>query len=122
MFYISSRRRHTRCALGTGVQTWALPIAELHRAAGSGTQRSVFGEEKPVLRTRSEERRVGKECVRTCRSRWSPYPSKKNSPLLVLRLLSPYYRPPYTLHHYCSLLLRHIRTPSYIPHSHHTMP
>src|SRR3546814_17189747 len=22
--------------------------------------------------TRSEERRVGKECVRTCRSRWSP--------------------------------------------------
>src|SRR3546814_16443458 len=26
---------------------------------------------------RSEERRVGKECVSTCRSRWSPYPSKK---------------------------------------------
>src|SRR3546814_17967272 len=24
-------------------------------------------------RFRSEERRVGKECVRTCRSRWSPY-------------------------------------------------
>src|SRR3546814_17451976 len=23
---------------------------------------------------RSEERRVGKECVRTCRSRWWPYP------------------------------------------------
>src|SRR3546814_11285295 len=27
---------------------------------------------------RSEERRVGKECVSTCRSRWSPYPKKKN--------------------------------------------
>src|SRR3546814_5134255 len=33
----------------------------------------------PVLQTeaslglRSEERRVGKECVSTCRSRWSPY-------------------------------------------------
>src|SRR3546814_14346673 len=26
------------------------------------------------LDLRSEERRVGKECVRTCRSRWSPYP------------------------------------------------
>src|SRR3546814_12067173 len=26
------------------------------------------------LRPRSEERRVGKECVSTCRSRWSPYP------------------------------------------------
>src|SRR3546814_5252833 len=28
----------------------------------------------PVLEpARSEERRVGKECVSTCRSRWSPY-------------------------------------------------
>src|SRR3546814_15501565 len=27
-----------------------------------------------LTRTRSEERRVGKECVSTCRSRWSPYP------------------------------------------------
>src|SRR3546814_16330517 len=26
---------------------------------------------------RSEERRVGTECVSTCRSRWSPYHSKK---------------------------------------------
>src|SRR3546814_321754 len=26
---------------------------------------------------RSDERRVGKECVSTCRSRWSQYPSKK---------------------------------------------
>ena len=26
-----------------------------------------------LLRQRSEERRVGKECVRLCRSRWSPY-------------------------------------------------
>src|SRR3546814_15865561 len=29
------------------------------------------------LTTRSEERRVGKECVSTCRSRWSPYHEKK---------------------------------------------
>src|SRR3546814_19135664 len=29
------------------------------------------------MHTRSEERRVGKECVSTCRSRWSPYHSKK---------------------------------------------
>src|SRR3546814_13046025 len=32
---------------------------------------------KPVLR--SEERRVGKECVCSCRSRWSPQHSKKKS-------------------------------------------
>src|SRR3546814_16113769 len=28
---------------------------------------------------RSEERRVGKECVSTCRSRWSTYHSQKKS-------------------------------------------
>src|SRR3546814_16446246 len=28
---------------------------------------------------RSEERRVGKECVSTCRSRWSPYHSQKTN-------------------------------------------
>src|SRR3546814_14123280 len=28
---------------------------------------------------RSEERRVGKECVSPCRSRWSPYHEKKNN-------------------------------------------
>src|SRR3546814_17941536 len=28
---------------------------------------------------RSEERRVGKECVSTCRSRWSPYHSNKKT-------------------------------------------
>jgi thioredoxin 1 len=27
----------------------------------------------PTLMIRSEERRVGKECRRLCRSRWSPY-------------------------------------------------
>src|SRR3546814_13536178 len=32
-----------------------------------------------VMLTRSEERRVGKECVSTCRSRWSPYHSKKTT-------------------------------------------
>src|SRR3546814_9708555 len=30
-------------------------------------------EQAPVAAERSEERRVGKECVSTCRSRWSPY-------------------------------------------------
>src|SRR3546814_11057484 len=30
IFFCSSRRRHTRCALGTGVQTCALPILAGH--------------------------------------------------------------------------------------------
>src|SRR3546814_16166461 len=31
------------------------------------------GEEATGIAPRSEERRVGKECVSPCRSRWSPY-------------------------------------------------
>src|SRR3546814_1368448 len=36
-----------------------------------GTQQQLLAEELDP--ERSEERRVGKECVSTCRSRWSPY-------------------------------------------------
>src|SRR3546814_6894618 len=45
------------------------------RRVGDGW-RAELGEEKmsaAVIVNRSEERRVGKECVSTCRSRWSPY-------------------------------------------------
>src|SRR3546814_4507270 len=89
-FFFSSRRRHTRCALVTGVQTCALPIYRpldepleqyrrakvvdgsvslhfVHRLADAHLGREVNDT------VRSEERRVGKECVSTCRSRWSPY-------------------------------------------------
>src|SRR3546814_20177215 len=38
------------------------------------SSREMFGKVQ-----RSEERRVGKECVRTCRSRWSLYHSKKKT-------------------------------------------
>src|SRR3546814_17828328 len=37
-----------------------------------------------VPRTRSEERSVGKECVSTSRSRWSPYHQKKNRLMLTI--------------------------------------
>src|SRR3546814_14634357 len=33
---------------------------------------------------RSEERRVGKECVSTCRSRWWPYHEKKQHTVVVI--------------------------------------
>src|SRR3546814_15506533 len=33
----------------------------------------ILREKLGMASYRSEERRVGKECVRTCRSRWSPY-------------------------------------------------
>src|SRR3546814_1719543 len=97
-FFFSSRRRHTRCALVTGVQTCALPI---FGAAAMGKRpimihaRNDFmflafdqlinlgakwnymyggnAGQVPIVVRRSEERRVGKECVSTCRSRWCPY-------------------------------------------------
>src|SRR3546814_13996648 len=43
-------------------------------AIKSGLKTLVFAQTR-----RSEERRVGKECVSTCRSRWSPYHYKKNN-------------------------------------------
>src|SRR3546814_8982954 len=87
--FFSSRRRHTRCALVTGVQTCALPIC-VRTTPGRHAHRTtdVFPRAPPdrthgLLRQpptatpsgvdRSEERRVGKECVSTCRSLWSPY-------------------------------------------------
>src|SRR3546814_11008636 len=39
-----------------------------HRSAQGGVERPP-----DRIEMRSEERRVGKECVSTCRSRWSPY-------------------------------------------------
>src|SRR3546814_7584980 len=94
LFFFSSRRRHTRCALVTGVQTCALPISTNACSAAGGSKRrsrrtssrnrlhflprcrSLLrkqGRRVMVNMVRSEERRVGKECVSTCRSRWSPY-------------------------------------------------
>src|SRR3546814_4336193 len=102
-FCFSSRSRHTMCALVTGVQTCALPIsclAEhdqhrfgqafdcrdriLHAKRAALFAGGLFTAIECFLRAilkfggeRSEERSVGKACVRTCRSRWSPYRYKK---------------------------------------------
>src|SRR3546814_16709085 len=46
-------------------------------AAGATMKRAVAFLPPFGCAARSEERRVGKECVSTCRSRWSPYPYKK---------------------------------------------
>src|SRR3546814_6200046 len=53
-----------------GVVKYGVPrnIVELRRADGEGNLADDL-----TFRLRSEERRVGKECVSTCSSRWSPY-------------------------------------------------
>src|SRR3546814_19939185 len=121
LFFFSSRRRHTRCALVTGVQTCALPILCERKRSKDGKEvaidpmrqikqlttvdfslsyvsKSVVPDPEYAyairydesawssdtltvdvssmglldkVHFRSEERRVGKECVSTCRSRWS---------------------------------------------------
>src|SRR3546814_7832234 len=71
--FFSSRRRHTRCALVTGVQTCALPIFKTISTHKSRILDRLQLPNLAALIRRSEERRVGKECVSTCRSRWSPY-------------------------------------------------
>src|SRR3546814_14023774 len=51
-FFFSSRRRHTRCALVTGVQTCALPIYEVSGeivATGAGVERVKTGDRVSVL-------------------------------------------------------------------------
>src|SRR3546814_1503618 len=91
LFFFASRRRHTRCALVTGVQTCALPICRAQELDELGDRLQAQQAQLEQLREeqeqalsdlkdqhaqrgdRSEERRVGKECVSTCRSRWSPY-------------------------------------------------
>ena len=45
-------------------------IPELEKLVQVGRKKFVRYEEGAQ---RSEERRVGKECLRLCRSRWSPY-------------------------------------------------
>src|SRR3546814_13063255 len=55
MFFLSSRRRHTRCALVTGVQTCALPILCHHKCTMASTPirytaRCSACQRRPILR------------------------------------------------------------------------
>src|SRR3546814_15843771 len=78
LFFFSSRRRHTICALVTGVQTCALPLSGTGRQPASHSDAATRERAKHACSRRSEERRVGKECVSTCRSRGSPDNRKKH--------------------------------------------
>src|SRR3546814_19860539 len=72
-------RRRQGAAILAGWNAEELAIRRSDRS-GSRVDRTIVGtaEGTEVLAReaalrRSEERRVGKECVSTCRSRWSPY-------------------------------------------------
>src|SRR3546814_13362828 len=65
-----------RLSLETGSSGAFEPAIALYQRFGF-TECEPFADYQPDpfsrFMTRSEERRVGKECVSTCRSRWSPY-------------------------------------------------
>src|SRR5690349_25168308 len=104
-FFFSSRRRHTR-----SLRDWSSDVCSsdlLHLALDTALDGAIhvqfldfdieqvghtrepvdrIEDFKQFLLFRSEERRVGKEC----RSRWSPYQSKKNSHTDLRRFYSMY--------------------------------
>src|SRR3546814_20478256 len=63
------------------VQRWRVGLRYDRLNANNSVANAVAGTSLQTLaddgdhpqRVRSEERRVGNECVSTCRSRWSPY-------------------------------------------------
>src|SRR3546814_7721351 len=85
VFFFSSRRRHTRCALVTGVQTCALPI--LPATSPSGW---IGPREAPRREThgpcRDDLREHGRNCVRRGQepvrrhSEASPFPRRRERP------------------------------------------
>src|SRR3546814_19250783 len=62
---------------GDGLSTMVLPVANagasFHAASSTGQFHGSIAQTTP----RQDERRVGQECVSTCRSRWRTYTHKK---------------------------------------------
>src|SRR3546814_11098126 len=73
-----SRRRasdYKRWERSRAMELWQMDVT-LGVHLQDGTSPSIvtgIGDHSRFCVSRSEERRVGKECVSTCRHRWSPY-------------------------------------------------
>src|SRR3546814_20750759 len=77
----ASRLRLSRISAGPDAQFAATSSNPQAMASTSplGTPSAFDGRANRLARfRRSEERRVGKECVSTCRSRWAPYHLRKH--------------------------------------------
>src|SRR3546814_4682208 len=66
-FFFSSRRRHTRCALVTGVQTCALPISPKEKGDGE----SIFAR---IARSSDDEHNLVIARDKTCYALLNSYP------------------------------------------------
>src|SRR3546814_18433032 len=78
------------------------PADHHRRVAGGAGRNRVDAVRHRHDAVRSEERRVGKECVSTCRCRWSLYHEKKNKCIIKNTALTMHN----TITHY--ILLPHI--------------
>src|SRR3546814_4276404 len=61
---------------GGGVENYARQLdaaLKLYADHGVSLIKTGYVRHSGTIKDRSDERRVGKECVSTCRSRWSPY-------------------------------------------------
>src|SRR3546814_3138310 len=85
LFFFSSRRRHTRCALVTGVQTCALPISVDRVVAGQGGGRS--GSQVLTRVGRHEASRVRERSMRNRVPTVGELLAKMVIPLILLMLL-----------------------------------
>src|SRR3546814_5573887 len=67
--------RRKQVAVVADASAWACHGPRLKRSLDDAGFTLVLYEVPPgeASKSRSEERRVGTECVSTCRSRWSPY-------------------------------------------------
>src|SRR3546814_12110008 len=67
------QRHGVRVIVGMSLERDLAGLAEANAGSDRQRARTQTALLAPALVERSEERRVGKECVSTCRSRWSPY-------------------------------------------------
>src|SRR3546814_17410123 len=85
-FFFSSRRRHTRCALVTGVQTCALPISPKRHDSLHGQDRTLLNRLFAPLLRRDQE-----SCGRIdAKRRLMAYSSQSDMPALPWRSIGRY--------------------------------
>ena len=71
--YVVKSSLNTNTPTRTAVRGSNAPNKEVNVGPANFTAFTNVILEIAVAGSRSEERRVGKECLRLCRSRWSPY-------------------------------------------------
>src|SRR3546814_11590859 len=78
----------------------------MHLESDEGHVRSRAHRRQAV---RSEERRVGTECVSTCRSRWSPHHYKQQLESSHETIIPIHYITPHASHSQCSLTHKYLQ-------------